>query len=285
MRNRSVTAATSAERIQTASVWPESGPRGRYELEGDVVERYANPSFWDARYHQTRMERVIRLLGSEVASGTVFLDVGCGTGEYLAAARSCGATAIGSDISFAYCRRARATNNELRVLQADAGCLPLRSSGADLILCTEVLEHLRADLCRIAVEELSRVSSRAIVVTTPNRDAFMRRMFTRLRPARTAALDRSVGHINLMTVDQVSSLLERPGWRLTFVSTVHICPPVFGEALHLPRGFAPLVRVIEQIANRLASGAGNVTVAVAHRTVGSARGTGTDEVDANPSLS
>src|SRR5947209_2344064 len=79
-----------------------------YEREALHVERYANPSYWDARYHGRRQTTINAILTRLLHTGDRFLDAGCGTGEYLATAAARGGTSVGVDLARNYVVRARA---------------------------------------------------------------------------------------------------------------------------------------------------------------------------------
>lgn len=232
--------------------------RARYEEEGEHTERYASVSRWDARYHRRRFGVVASLLAEALLPGDDFLDVGCGTGEYLAEAVDADAFAVGSDLSLAYCRRARSHGGV--VVQGDGLQLPFADRSIDVVLCSEVVEHIETATAPLVIQELARVAARSVIITTPNAGATARRLTRRLAPAKMADLDASVGHINLLTYEALRNLVSLDGWEIAEQRTVHIAPPVLGELLHLPGWVEPLADVCERGAERLAPTAGNVSL-------------------------
>ncbi len=228
----------------------DSTLRDRYEAEGATAERYGSPSFWDARYHRARFRLICGLLDDLLRPATSFLDVGAGTGEYLRFAVERGIpVSIGVDLSFAYCTRARHEAPGAGSIQASAGSLPFPDRSVDVVLCSEVLEHLPLLVAARAVRELRRVARCAVVVTTPNRAAAVRRLGRALAPGRVDRLDEEVGHINLLADAELRRLLVGDGWSLSVLRGVHILPPVIGEQLNLPGGVATLVCSAERFAN------------------------------------
>jgi len=83
------------------------------------------------------------LLLNEIRPGDRVLDLGCGTGRFVAAAREAGADVVGVDIAERALERARrvAPGADLRLV-ADDGTLPLGHGEMDLVWCSEVLEHV-----------------------------------------------------------------------------------------------------------------------------------------------
>lgn len=236
--------------------------RARYEAEGSVVRRYDAAEFWDRRYHRRRFAMIEATLGRLFVEGEVFLDVGCGSGEYLALAADRGVEAVGVDLSEAYCRRIVASGAR-RPVVGDAAALPFASRSCDVVLCSEVIEHLPPSVARGCIDELTRVARRAIVVTTPNAAAFIRRLARRVARATVSALDDEVGHINLLTRRELVAVLARPGWAVSRLTMHHVAPPLVGAGpLRLGPGSAPTVAWVERWADRRFAAAGNLMIAV-----------------------
>ena len=83
------------------------------------------------------------LLVGELRPGDRVLDLGCGTGRFVAAARDAGADVVGVDVAERALDRARrvAPGADLRLV-SDDGTLPLGHGEVDLVWCSEVLEHV-----------------------------------------------------------------------------------------------------------------------------------------------
>jgi len=105
-------------------------------------------------------ERIAREL-SQLQSlvGRTVLDVGCGFGGAVVALPRFGARCIGVDMSLnelALCRKRLELHGcDSDILRGDAFGLPFRTESFDIVICTEVLEHIRDKSGLIA--ELSRV--------------------------------------------------------------------------------------------------------------------------------
>jgi SAM-dependent methyltransferase len=99
------------------------------------------------------------------AGGEVVLDVGIGEGFAFARLGLDAPLQIGVEYRLDKLESARAQVTDLAPVRADAGMLPLPEASVDLVLCTEVLEHL----VRVepALTELARVTRGTCVVSVP----------------------------------------------------------------------------------------------------------------------
>ena len=119
------------------------------------------------------------------------LDVGCGGGHFLQAARADGWRGVGTDLSHAACLAARATAGA-PMAQAEATALPFRDGALDAVTLVNVLDHTAA--ARRTLEEAARVlrPGGLLVVRVPNGPvhATAARVLARLGPlARLRGLD------------------------------------------------------------------------------------------------
>jgi SAM-dependent methyltransferase len=96
-----------------------------------------------------------RLLGPADQDGQVCLDVGCGTGLHFRAVQELSYTVIGVDVS-ADQRRVAASRNP-RLVQADAGRLPLRDASVAAVAMTFL--HTDVDHFPATIGEAARVLS------------------------------------------------------------------------------------------------------------------------------
>jgi 2-polyprenyl-3-methyl-5-hydroxy-6-metoxy-1,4-benzoquinol methylase len=241
----------------------------RYEREALEAERYDSRSYWDARYHRRRMAVIETILRSVIEPAvSSFLDCGCGTGEYLAIASKIGAEpVVGYDLAFNYVRRVVEGSPGARVLQGSLAALPFTHRAFDVVLCSEVLEHIPSELWGDAVDELFRVAGGTVIVTTPNH-GMLRGVGNRLLGGRVARLDASVGHISIYPLTMLRGRLQRLGWRATSVRTLHVTPPVVGETARLPRSLDRTVTGVERGLGRLLPQGGNISVLVFRRDGG-----------------
>jgi SAM-dependent methyltransferase len=103
------------------------------------------------------------------------LDIGCGDGELLEALsrRLPAAAYVGIDISAGRARLAHARlGGRAAILQIGSGTLPFAMGSFDLVLITEVIEHLKNP--NHLLDEVYRIlaPSGRLILTTPNSDAY-----------------------------------------------------------------------------------------------------------------
>lgn len=240
--------------------------RERYEREGASTNRYDSGSFWDRRYHQRRFDEIVKTLSPLLDRSGSFLDVGCGTGEYVrwAADRTSGVVA-GVDLADEYCARTRALVPHARVERCDAAELPFAAGEIDVVMCSEVIEHVPHALQQVVVDELKRVAGHHLVITTPNQNAVLRVLARKVAPATVARFDDEVGHISLLSRVELVSLALGSRWRVHPVRVHHITPPVVGEKFRLPESAAAAAGVVERVADRVVPRAGNAMILVCSR--------------------
>lgn len=127
----------------------------------------------DARKYETGNPVVVRLLDRWLthlralvpSDPGVVVDVGVGEGYALERIIDSTSRPIGVEYRFDKLEVAADRLTRLSPVQADAGMLPLPDASADLVLCTEVLEHLSQP--EWAVAELARVTRGICLVSVP----------------------------------------------------------------------------------------------------------------------
>jgi ubiquinone/menaquinone biosynthesis C-methylase UbiE len=130
--------------------------------------------FWIEDWEEVRLRHQVMhpFFEEAVAEGAqVVVDVGCGSGGNAKRIQDIFRfpNYIGLDISLTALRRAMSVNvGMVRCAVGDATTLPLATSLADLVLCSEVLEHIPD--WRIALREIERILKPRgmLVLTLPN---------------------------------------------------------------------------------------------------------------------
>ncbi len=153
------------------------------------------------------------------------LEVGFGSGIYLPILATLYSEAIGSDVDEVFVRHAGALAKgypNLHVIVDDITHTNLPEKSFDLILCTEVIEHI-AD-SQSAFSAIHRLLRRGgfLVLSTPQRWsplevlaklAFLPGVIDLVRRVYKERIYET-GHINLMTEAQVSNQLREAGFRI-----------------------------------------------------------------------
>jgi ubiquinone/menaquinone biosynthesis C-methylase UbiE len=116
------------------------------------------------------------LLG-RMRGGERVLDLGCGEGDFAAAAAEAGAAEVtGVDIAEAALRRARSRHPDLRFERVAPGePLPLEDASVDLVWCSEVLEHV-VDTAHLLSEARRVVRTGGLLLATTPAHGRLRRL-------------------------------------------------------------------------------------------------------------
>jgi len=101
---------------------------------------------------------------AHVPAGTeAILEIGCGDGRFSSMLPQ--ARFVGVDYSFSALQNFRARNG--LCAQGSAHALPFPSRSFDLVVCTEVLEHLPSEIFRGTLDEINRVARRYVLISVP----------------------------------------------------------------------------------------------------------------------
>lgn len=155
--------AVAANRSRPAS----GGDRATGAVREENVARYwEQPELWGEELNELdtiRIPATIAMIPERVRG---ILDVGCGNGRL--SNRLAGRyEVIGLDISRTALSRAK-----VRKVVGSSARLPLKDGSLDLVLATDLLEHLPPRALRETVGEMARVSRRYILVGTPFKERF-----------------------------------------------------------------------------------------------------------------
>jgi len=118
----------------------------------DLMADVAATHWW----YRARRDRMAKELAGRFRPGGRAIDVGTGTAESFTTLLQLGAgTIVGTDLSMVALRHARGRRPPPPVLACLADPLPFASASADVLTCTEVVEHLDDDVG--AMTEFARV--------------------------------------------------------------------------------------------------------------------------------
>jgi len=171
---------------------------------GNVYDKYGtrNPV---ARWLMSRFLQAIREVYDARPEETV-VEIGCGEGELLARMRSWrpARRMVALDLSDAILREARARHG-LIVAAQSAEALALRDGAADIVVASEVLEHLPDPLA--ALQEIARVARRRVILSVPREPVWRALNCARLRYL--GDLGNTPGHVQHFSSDAFVRLVSR----------------------------------------------------------------------------
>lgn len=168
----------------------------------EVARRWGRKSGFAGAYHR-RLERVYRFL---VPPGRKVLEIGCGTGDLLAALEP--SVGVGVDFSGEMVRRAAGRHPHLRFLEADAHEIGRLEETFDVVILSDLLNDAW-DVQRL-LEQVVRVCDRRTRIIL---NFYSRLWELPLALAQRLGLARPVLYQNWLTVDDVKNLLRLAGFQ------------------------------------------------------------------------
>lgn len=197
---------------------------------------------WGRWYYRERYMKVLEEIMRTSEILTHVLDVGCGKGlyaYYLHQKRpSC--IYIGCDISKTSLKMAYKDQNT-HYVSCDAHALPLRTRSIEVVLCSEVLEHVSSP--DQVLTSICDVSSKAIVITFP--DEPLQKILGVCHPE----------HISTINWNNIGTTLESNGYEILKIGRIisFSIPCGMLEFLRIPRNKCTksVVRLIDTIFKKL----------------------------------
>jgi 2-polyprenyl-3-methyl-5-hydroxy-6-metoxy-1,4-benzoquinol methylase len=157
------------------------------------------------------LDNFFRNLTNLIATKKVdsILDVGCGEGFTLNRLKEKGTYKKLEGIEYlpAAIELGKKTYPDIKITQGSIYELPYKDNSFDLVLCTEVLEHL--DKPQDALRELVRVSNKYLVISVPNEPFFM--LAQLVRGKNWSRLGNDIEHINHWTMFGFPKFIRKNG--------------------------------------------------------------------------
>lgn len=129
---------------------------------------------WESKINKTETRKRLSVVFEDLLKGVdlkgkQFLDVGCGLGYFSKEASRRGAIVTGVDVGGRLVKKSKQRVPEGNFIVASASELPFKDETFDIVLCTEVIEHLENQ--KEALAEIFRALKKGgvLVLTTPNR--------------------------------------------------------------------------------------------------------------------
>jgi ubiquinone/menaquinone biosynthesis C-methylase UbiE len=115
---------------------------GRGANEHSIKEEFARTAPAFGRRTQGRFDHMGVVVFARVAPGATVVEVGAGTGNFLALFGRSAGRLVAVDLTLEMLREARARHVGMQLVAADGARLPLRSRSAELVASAQVLHHV-----------------------------------------------------------------------------------------------------------------------------------------------
>ena len=178
----------------------------KFKLDGD--QAFINNHFIaSAAYHASYWQRMVRVVKKYKKAGKL-LDVGCGSGDFLIAAKAAGFCVIGQDISD-YFVELNKTENQITVgtsfyLKPDES-----SNSFDVITCFDVIEHHRNPVGLLSeIRKLLKPGGLLIISTHDIGNIFAKLYGEKWR------MIYPIGHLTYFTRKTMRKILSQSGYDL-----------------------------------------------------------------------
>jgi ubiquinone/menaquinone biosynthesis C-methylase UbiE len=174
---------------------------------------YKKGNKYELWWHWKRLYYIVSFLSEIFKENqiTTFADIGCAEGLYVKriACFHNSTFCIGADISRAYVDAAKRSDNVLNVeyILCDAGNLPFKDNSIDVVLCSEVLEHIHN--YGASLTELFRVAKKSLVISFPGH-SYIYKIISKMKPLKKIAdsLVLDVGHVSDVKLRDVQEFLK-----------------------------------------------------------------------------
>lgn len=168
----------------------------------DLIEQEAKDNkLWGSIREFTLAERITRRVRKRDI--IALADVGCGDGFLLYSIlkeRKGIKRVYGIDFSKTRLNRVSGISKKIKTVKADATSLPFENDFFDVVICSEVLEHIKD--YKNVVRELLRVAKRQMIITVPNDQELMRTLCPKCKTYHYLA-----GHINSFDAGKLKAAL------------------------------------------------------------------------------
>jgi len=191
------------------------------------------------------------------------IDIGCGVGVYIGyLKKERDLNVIGVDLNRFDLKKAARNNRWAEYVQASAEYLPFKDDSFDLVLFSEVLEHLPNP--DYSLKEIHRIlrDKGILIISTPSKKGiyenkefvyftlFLKRLLQLFRKGSFKVQYKE--HISLQTVDELKMKLRNCGFEIIEEFYTGFCFPFAGEILQLLLKYDIVKRAYEKV-DRLAN--------------------------------
>lgn len=169
---------------------------------------YESESFWENgmvgdSFNSKRILSTINLLPKDIRS---LADIGCGNGVFINQL-----LLIRPDLDLVGVDRSRTALKmvQSKKFEAEINDLPFRNGEFECITCLEVLEHIPVSVYKDSLDELSRISSRYVVISVPF-DEKLEDAYTKCPQCKTT-FNRDL-HLRSFNEETMRHLLDKQGF-------------------------------------------------------------------------
>jgi hypothetical protein len=232
--------------------------RKYYEKEAQLLQDHQKEMYfgdaWNRYRHGTRFHMLLKLM--KTLKFTKILEVVFAEGYYLKFTgtkhQSTEPHKFGLDISKGYLTKAKINAPKATLILGDASNLPFRDNCFDLVLCTELIEHVREP--KKVFSELARTSNKFILLTVAGENLFYYLMtkLKLIKPEKDPYLEAGHGHLNEMKINKI--ILEwAPEKHLKPIKHYITChfPIAFLQKYKIPTLFIPLIQFADKLIDHL----------------------------------
>ncbi len=157
-------------------------------------------AIWADYDNSNQIEAKLRLIQQWIPQDvSTIIDIGCGNGK-ISNSLAEDYDVLGVDISSAALQYVQA-----KKLQASAVSIPLADSSFDLVLSSEMIEHLTDADLRLAINEMKRLSKRYILISVPNMEQLPN---VQVKCDKCSRIYHAYGHLQSFTKSRLDELFE-----------------------------------------------------------------------------
>ena len=208
---------------------------------------------WNRYWHETRLSQILKIIGN--LKFKTFLDVGCAEGYYTklvaTSQNSAESDLIGLDVSKNYIAKAKKGVPNASWVIGDVNKLPFRRGSVDLVLCSEVLEHILNP--RPAFLQLVQTSRKYVLLSVAGEGLFHHVMSKlRLWRPRSPFAGGRYGHVHEIEISKVLPLWTR-NQECTHLQSIVTCyfPASFLKSYSVPVFLISLVKFVDRLINAI----------------------------------
>jgi SAM-dependent methyltransferase len=183
---------------------------GHLSLQEAMYKKGNKHELW---WHWKRLHYIVSFLSEIFEKNQVmtFADIGCAEGLYVKYVSSIHKEVfcIGVDMARTFVEKAKGNSKTLNTeyVVCDVRNLPFKDNSIDLLLCSEVLEHVHN--YRKSLAELFRVTKKYLVISFPGH-SYIYKIISKINPLKKIAdnLVLDVGHVSDVKVSDVQEFLN-----------------------------------------------------------------------------